>query len=79
VQLVVRQALLPAGLGLAVGLLACALAGTAVRAFLFALPTLDGISTGVLAVAVALLSLVATAVPARRALSVNPIVALRNE
>src|SRR5262249_14697869 len=77
--LVVRQGLRPVGIGVAVGIAgALALTGL-MRSLLFGI---DAIDPPTYATAVAVLTVVATAacaIPARRAMRVDPLVALREE
>jgi putative ABC transport system permease protein len=63
--------------GLTAGLVLSVLAGIALRSFLFGLHPLDPISYVVVAVVLLMSALVATALPLRRALRVDPAVALR--
>ena len=76
---VMRQACILLGAGLVIGLAAARLLGNGIGAFLFGVQPGDA-ATSVIALAVlAIAGTVASAVPARRAASVNPLVALRHE
>jgi putative ABC transport system permease protein len=77
--LVARQGVRPVGIGLVVGLLAFILAGSTLRSLLFALPPVNTWSLALLVCAVGALALGAMLAPARRALGVDPAVALRQE
>jgi putative ABC transport system permease protein len=76
---VLMGGLRPVALGLAIGLVAAALAARVIRSFLFGIGSVDpiafGAAAGVLVVAAAL----ACYVPARRAAGVDPVTALRFE
>jgi ABC-type antimicrobial peptide transport system permease subunit len=65
--------------GCAIGLLLAAAAGQALAVFLFGVPPLDPVIFGGAAVFFALIGLGACYLPARRATSVDPLVALRYE
>jgi ABC-type antimicrobial peptide transport system permease subunit len=65
--------------GAAIGAVTFAVGGSALRSFIFALPTMTGASIALVALAVAVLTLGAMAAPVRRALAVDPTVALREE
>ena len=76
---VLRQAMLPVAVGLAVGLVAAIGAGRAVRAMLFDVSPMDPAT--LLSVTIILLTagVAACVLPARRAMRVDPLVALRTE
>jgi putative ABC transport system permease protein len=78
-RLVTRQGMELAGLGIAGGLIG-ALALTRVMAgLLYGVSTTDAVTFSAVAVILAAVALVATLIPARRAIGVDPIVALRDE
>ncbi len=77
VALVVQHGLVPVGLGVALGIVVAAVAARVIESRLFGVSGLDGVafvSAGVFLVAVAL---VATVVPAVRAIRIDPMAALR--
>ena len=77
--LVVRQALAPAAAGICAGLVASAAVTRVLRSMLFEVGTLDaGVFAGVAAV-LAVVATLAAAIPARRAIRVDPAVTLRCE
>jgi putative ABC transport system permease protein len=78
-SLVARQGLGPVGLGVGLGLMAFVLAGSTLRALIFALPAMDVGSMLLLAAAIGTIAVGAMLVPARRALAVDPVVALRQD
>lgn len=69
----------PMLMGLALGLGLSILAGMAMRGALFGLSPLDPVSYGVVAIILVAAAVVATAIPVRRALRVDPAVTLRSE
>jgi putative ABC transport system permease protein len=78
-RLVLRQGLTPAIAGIALGLLAAVLLTGLLRTMLYEVDVLDaGVFAGV-ALTLAVVSLAAAVVPARRAVRVDPVVALRCE
>jgi predicted permease len=78
-RLVTRQGMELAGIGIAGGVIG-ALALTRVMAgLLFGVSTTDALTFSAVAVILAAVALVATLIPARRAIGVDPIVALRDE
>jgi ABC-type antimicrobial peptide transport system permease subunit len=79
VNLVLKEALLLAGLGLALGLIGAFFVGRAMKSTLYGVGSLD--YSAIAAVALVLLgaSLVASWLPARRAAAVEPMQALRTE
>jgi putative ABC transport system permease protein len=79
IRLVVRQGLAPVAIGAVLGGAAFAAAGATLKGFIFGLPTMTGTSVALAAAAVAALALGAMVIPARRALAVDPTVALRAE
>jgi ABC-type antimicrobial peptide transport system permease subunit len=77
--LVLRQSLPPAAAGICLGIVASVTVTRLLRSMLFEVDTLDvGVFAGVSA-ALALVSVIAAAIPARRAVRVDPAVALRCE
>jgi putative ABC transport system permease protein len=76
-RLVLRQGLTPAVAGIALGLLAAGLLTRLLRTMLFEVEVLDASVFGGVALVLALVSIAAAVVPARRAVRVDPVVALR--
>jgi putative ABC transport system permease protein len=77
--LVMRQALILTALGIAVGaLLSLALTRT-IASLLFGVTPTDGVTFGVVATVLLLVAVAATLAPARRAMRVDPMTALRRE
>jgi len=79
VRLLVRQSLVVTALGILAGLLAGAAAAQILRSLLFGIPALDPIAFGGAASLFAIVSVAASYIPARRALRVDPMIALRAE
>jgi putative ABC transport system permease protein len=79
IRLVLRQGLTPVAIGAVVGAAVFALAASTIKDFIFGLPTVTGGAVILAAAAVAALAIAAMIVPARRALAVDPTVALRQE
>lgn len=77
--LVVRQGMMLTGIGVAIGILGAAAASQAIAAMLFGVSRLDPITYLSVIVLLAGVSAIACGVPAWRAMSVDPIVALRYE
>ena len=77
--LVLRQGLTLAAIGIAAGLALAAFGSRLVESLLFGVPTLDPIAFGSAAVLFVGVTLAASYIPARRATTINPIEALRNE
>jgi predicted permease len=77
--LVLREGALIAGIGVAVGLPLAALLGVALSSLLFEVRPLDPIVFATAPAVLAAASLVATWLPARRAMRVTPLTALRSE
>jgi len=79
VRLVLRQGLLLAAAGAVIGLVAGGLASRVLSSFLFETEPTDPVTLGSVALGLALLSLIASIGPSRRAAGVDPIVAIRTE
>jgi putative ABC transport system permease protein len=79
VNLVLKEALALAGIGLTVGLVGAYFVGRALHSTLYGIGSMDFAATGAVAVVLVAASLVASWVPARRAASVQPMRALRSE
>jgi putative ABC transport system permease protein len=77
VRLVLRQGLTPAISGITLGLLAAVLLTGLLRTMLFEVDVLDASVFAGVALVLALVSLAAALIPARRAVRVDPVVALR--
>jgi predicted permease len=77
--LILRQGMVLVAIGSVAGLLFAAAASRALTRLLFGVPPLDPITFGGAAALFALVGLSACYVPARRALRINPVEALRNE
>jgi putative ABC transport system permease protein len=78
-RLVVRQGITLATIGVAVGLVGAFGITRVIRSLLYNVSSTDPISFGGVALFLAAIAFVASYVPARRATTVDPIVALRNE
>jgi ABC-type antimicrobial peptide transport system permease subunit len=78
-QLVLRQGAQVILIGLAVGVALSAVTNRALASFLFGVQKLDPVTLGAVALVMALIGLLATALPVLRATSVDPQVALRYE
>jgi predicted permease len=76
---IVRQSLWLAGGGCLAGLAGAIALGKVLRRFLFEVSALDPLTLGAVAALMALVALAAAWVPARRAASVDPLIALRAE
>jgi ABC-type antimicrobial peptide transport system permease subunit len=76
---VLRQASALLGAGLVIGGMAAWWLGASIRAFLFGVQPDDIGVYGAAAVALALAGVLASAVPARRAATIDPLVAIRHE
>ncbi len=77
--MVVRDGMRPVVLGIVVGLVSALGLSRLLQALLFGVTTTDATAYVVACGALALVSLLATLVPARRALTVNPVTALRGD
>ena len=78
-QLVIRQVVVLVVVGITVGLAASFGLTRVMSSLLFGVSATDGVTYGLLAALLGIVALVATYVPARRAASVPPIVALRHD
>jgi putative ABC transport system permease protein len=78
-RLVVGQGALLAGAGIAIGLLAGLAVTRTMAALLFGVQPHDPLTFGVVALMLALVTLLAAYIPARRAARVEPMTALRHE
>jgi putative ABC transport system permease protein len=78
-SLILSQGVRLVGVGLAIGLASALLARQAMANLVFGVPTTDGVTYFVSCVAVLLAATAACWLPARRAASVDPVVALRQE
>jgi ABC-type antimicrobial peptide transport system permease subunit len=78
-RIVLRQGLTLAGIGLALGLGGAFAASGALSSLLFGVSGTDPLTYAAIAVLLLLVALAACAVPARRAMRVDPMVALRYE
>jgi putative ABC transport system permease protein len=79
VRLVLAEGMAPVGLGGVVGVLAALAVTRAIRSLLFGVTPLDPLSLAAAPALLAAVALVACYLPARRAVRVDPIVALREE
>jgi predicted permease len=79
VRMVLRGAFSLIGIGLALGIPAAIAAGKLMTSQLFGVRPWDPIMLALAAIALSLAALLASAIPARRAAGVEPMVALRNE
>ncbi|HEY6946423.1 MAG TPA: ABC transporter permease, partial [Candidatus Acidoferrum sp.] len=78
-RMVLRQGLAPVVLGLAAGVAAAFFAGRLISSLLFGVSAHDPITFGIIVLVVAVVAAMASYIPARRAMLVDPIVALRYE
>ena len=78
-QLVVRQGMNPVVIGLAVGLTATFAVGRLIAAQLYQVSPHNPLLLGATAAVLATAALIACVIPARRAMLVNPLEALRTE
>jgi len=79
VRLVIRQSMLMTAIGIGAGLLAGAAAAQVLRSLLFGIAALDPIAFSSAALLFSIVSIAASYIPARRALRVDPMIALRSE
>jgi predicted permease len=78
-RLVVRQGIVLTAAGVVIGAVSAAAGAQLIRSLLFGVSALDPIAFGAAALLFAAVSLVSTYVPARRAMRVDPMIALRAE
>lgn len=78
-QLILRQGFILIGSGLVVGMLLALATGRWVKSFLYHVQLLDGLTYAAVAVALVVIGLIASILPARRAASIEPIQTLREE
>jgi ABC-type antimicrobial peptide transport system permease subunit len=78
-RLILRQGLILTALGLGIGLAAAMAATTFLRSMLFEIKTTDPLTYAGVALLLALVALAASYIPARRAVRVDPLLALRQE
>ena len=78
-RLVLRQGLILAGFGTAIGVVIAGAGATLLESLLYGIRGLDPITFGSTCLLFAVVTLIATYIPARRATRVDPIVALRSE
>ena len=76
-RLVMKEGLVQAALGLAIGLTGAVLLVRSFRSMLYEISPADPITLGAVAVLLLSTALIACAVPARRAMRVDPVRALR--
>ncbi len=79
IGMVVRQGMELAVVGIGAGLIGAAALTRVMSSLLFGVSATDAVTFSLVAVALALVAIVATYIPARRATKVDPIVALRDE
>jgi putative ABC transport system permease protein len=79
VAMVVKRAVALAAIGLAIGLALAALASRGMRTLLFGTAPTDLVTYGAVAVALLTIALIASYLPARRAVRIDPLTALRHE
>jgi ABC-type antimicrobial peptide transport system permease subunit len=77
--LILRQHLQPALLGIAIGLAASFALSRYLQSLLYGVRATDPATFGIMALALLAVALLASWIPARRAMRVDPLVALRNE
>ncbi len=78
-RIVVRRGMAPVGVGLGAGVIAAVFAGRLISTMLFGVTAYDPITLITVSVTVGAVSLLACYLPARRAASLDPMIALRNE
>ena len=78
-RLVLRDGLRIAGIGIAVGLAAAVVLTRLIAGFLYGVRKLDSLTFVAVPAVLAVIALIACAMPARRAMGVDPMTALRDE
>jgi putative ABC transport system permease protein len=78
-RLILRQGLILAGIGTAIGVVIAGLGSTLLESLLYGIRGLDPITFAGTCLLFAIVTLIASYIPARRATTVDPMVALRNE
>jgi ABC-type antimicrobial peptide transport system permease subunit len=78
-QLVLREGMLLVGIGLVVGIPLSLASSRVLHTFLFGLNSTDPISLSIVIVLLGAVAAIAGLIPARRAMKVDPMVALRYE
>jgi putative ABC transport system permease protein len=78
-QMVLRQGAVVIGLGLGAGLLLALASGSLVETFLYQVPPLDILTYLAVAIVLALIGVAAILIPARKAVSIDPMQALRDD
>ena len=76
-RMVLGHAVMLVGIGLAIGIVVALASGRVVKTLLFNVTTTDVITYATVAIAFLVIAILACAVPARRAASVDPMIALR--
>jgi putative ABC transport system permease protein len=77
--LILRQGMAPVAIGLAAGVAAAAASGRLIQSLLFGVSVFDPLTVASVTMMVAFVATLACYLPARRAMRVDPIVALRYE
>jgi putative ABC transport system permease protein len=78
-RLILRQGLMLVASGMALGMLAAIALTQVIRSFLWGITPTDPVTFAIVSAALTALALIACYVPARRALKIDPIIALRIE
>jgi ABC-type antimicrobial peptide transport system permease subunit len=78
-RLILRQGLMLAGIGTAIGVVIAAAGSTLLESLLYGIRGLDPITFGGTCLLFAIVTLIASYIPARRATNVDPMIALRAE
>ena len=78
-RLVVRQGAVLAALGVGIGVVGSWLVAPVIRSWLYGIDPADPATFALVAVMLAGVALIATAIPARRATKVDPVLAMRSE
>ena len=79
IRFVLRHTMILTGIGMTLGLVVAAVGSRLLESFLFGMKGLDLVTFGAAFVSFAMVTMIASYVPARRASSVDPMVALRSE